>query len=184
MAKKLSKNQKTVLIIGAVVAAYLLYRWYTSRQAASGTGTTQASDSNLNSTLTGLSAGPTTELNYYQTSGQEMSAQPVTRQAYNGQYQANQQSSQSGSTGNGRGRRKRQSQGSTTTGQSSSYNPGGPMQAAPSGGTTGFISFTGSNGQLITNVQQFLAYFKSSGTNAGQLVPGGTGPPPGKKAVT
>jgi hypothetical protein len=67
-----SKKQRTTLILlGCAVAAYFIYRWYSAKQSASAansSGSTGQLGTNLNSVLTGLSAGPSTELNYYNTS--------------------------------------------------------------------------------------------------------------------
>lgn len=63
------KTRTTLILVGVAVAAYIIYRMYTAKQAASQTtsGTGQLG-TNLNSVLTGLSSGPSTELNYYSTS--------------------------------------------------------------------------------------------------------------------
>lgn len=60
----MNKNTRTVILVGVLaVGAYLLYRWYINRQAATGTGQGAVSQlgSNLNSLapeLVGGSSGP------------------------------------------------------------------------------------------------------------------------------
>jgi hypothetical protein len=65
------KTKTTLILVGLAAAAFIIYRMYTAKQAAANSGTNSPTGqlgTNLNSVLTGLSAGPSTELNYYQTS--------------------------------------------------------------------------------------------------------------------
>ena len=63
----MNANTKKVLLLGALaVGVYFVYRWYEGRQSNSG-GTSLGSSTGTSgaSTLTSLSAGPETNVNYY-----------------------------------------------------------------------------------------------------------------------
>ena len=114
----MDKKQKTALIaIGCAVGAYLIYKWYVNRQAANASGSTGNTQlgTNLNSVLTGLSSGPSTELNYYGTSASTTTSTPVTTGG----------TGSSGSTGTG------------SSGSGSGSGTGGSSGTSGSGGKTG-----------------------------------------------
>jgi hypothetical protein len=158
------KTKTTLLLVGLAIGAYLIYRWYENKQSSGTTSGTSASDSNLNSTLTSLNAGPQTNV-YLTGTNTVSSGSAVTRPARGGQQAANTAANTT----------------TTGSGTSGTANPGTPATA---GSTPIPAPFVSTGGQLITTVSQFLANFRATGTNAGQLAPGATGPPPGTKAVT
>jgi hypothetical protein len=167
------KTKTTLLLVGLAIGAYLIYRWYENKSSTNSSGTGTGLGSNLNSTLTSLNAGPQTNV-YLTGTNTVSSGSAVTQPARRGQHAANSAANSS----------------ATGSGTSGTANPGTPATttstsgAATSGSTPLPAPFVGTGGQLISTVSQFLAYFKSSGTNAGQLVQGATGPPPGVKPVT
>jgi hypothetical protein len=143
----LDKKTKTALIVGALaVGAYLIYRWYQNKQNNSTNSPTGQLGTNLNSTLTGLSSGPETNV-YYSGSGESFATSPITTT------QNPPVTTGSGSSGTG-----------STVGSS-----GGTASATP-------ILNWFQNGQAESgSPAQFLAGFQATGQNAGQIVPGGTG---------
>lgn len=87
--KKLSKNQKIALAVGAVILIYLVYRWQTSSgSSATGTGTTGTGTTGAGSTtdMTGTGAS-----DYASLAGQEQS-DVAALQSQNQQLQAQEQS--------------------------------------------------------------------------------------------
>lgn len=153
------KMKKALIIGGLAVAAYLIYRWYENRQAANnasgGLGTNLGSAAA--STLTSLSAGPSTELNYY---GQNpnttttQSSTPVT-------------TSQSGSTSSDSNTSSNQTSDGTTPFDYTSFANASLVNTNAAAG----------NNYSGASPQNFLAAFQATGQNAGQIVPGGTGQP-------
>jgi hypothetical protein len=148
MAIKISKKQRTALILGATaVAAYFLYRWYVNKQSSS--GTSQQLGTNLNSIAPALiagSSGPSSGLTYNAGTTEVFTTNPITQPA------------SGGSTGGGQ------------TG-------GGSGSGSGSGSGGGILNwFSGGQAQSGT-VQQFLQSFQATGQNAGTIVPGGTGKP-------
>jgi hypothetical protein len=161
----MDKKLKTTLILaGVAVAAYLIYRHMKNSQSNS-TGTSQLG-TNLNSVAPALiagSSGPSSGLNYYAGSTTVYTAAPVSTATAP-------TSSSTPATPAGTGRRWPVSSSSTS--------------GSTSGSTPLPAPFIGSGGTLVSTVSQFLANFRASGTNAGQLVQGATGPPPGVKPVS
>jgi hypothetical protein len=166
----MDKKLKTTLILaGVAVAAYLIYRHMKNSQQ-SNTGTGQLG-TNLNSVAPALiagSSGPSSGLNYYAGSTTVYTAAPVSTATA----PTATTSPTTPTTSTGSGRRWPVSNSATSSSGSSS------------GSTPIPVPFIGNSGTLVTTVSQFLANFRASGTNAGTLVPGGTGPPPGVKPVS
>lgn len=97
----MTKNQKTALILaGVAVAAYLVYRWYTSQQQNNTNST--GLGSNLNSLAPSLiagSSGPSSGLNYYEGSTTVFTSKPMTQPASGGQGSANEDTDNDTTTG-------------------------------------------------------------------------------------
>jgi hypothetical protein len=146
---KINKKTRTALIVaGLAVAAYFAYRWYENKKGSGSSST--GLGSNLNSTLTSLNAGPQTNVNYYAGSAAVSTTTPVA----------------------------------TTSPTWGRHGNKGHTQPAPTGGSSPAPNPSTGNGLLswvlngVTQsgtAAQFLAAFQSTGTNAGQIVPGGTG---------
>jgi hypothetical protein len=158
------KQKKAGIMIAVAVSAYLIYRWYMNKKAAAANNT-NGLGTNLGtagaSVLSSLSAGPSTELNYYGASGTQQTATPVSTS----------QSSSTSVTGSGNGS-------GVSSGQTS-----GPAVGNPITGWGNVLAAAGNN-YSGSSPSDFLAAFQATGQNAGQIVPGGTGVPtplpPGK----